>query len=86
MGERSMHRVRFGRVLAAGLCLGAAGLLTAGCVQAEKTRYMRHLTTLARSGPPTNEQIAIAFGLDGRGEPPAALAAVADGKETVAEP
>ena len=85
MGERSMHRVRFGRVLAAGLCLGAAGLLTGGCVQAEKTRYMRHLTTLARPGPPANDQIAIAFGLDGRGEPPAALAAVADGKATVAE-
>ncbi len=86
MGERSMHRVRFGRVLAAGLCLGAAGLLTAGCVQAEKTRYMRHLTTLARPGPPANDQIAIAFGLDGRGGPPAALAAVGDEQETVAEP
>ncbi len=77
-----MHRVRLGRVLAAGLCLGAAGLLTGGCVQAEKTRYMRHLTTLARPGPPANDQIAIAFGLDGRGEPPAALAAVGDERES----
>ncbi len=80
-----MHRGRFGRVLAAGLCLAAAGLLTGGCVQAEKTRYMRHLTTLARPGPPANDQIAIAFGLDGRGEPPAALAAVGDNPQTVTD-
>ncbi len=80
-----MHRGRFGRVLRAGLCLGAAGLLTGGCVQAERTRYMRHLTTLVRPAPPANDEIAIAFGLDGRGEPTAALAVIGDDQESVTE-
>ncbi len=81
-----MHRGRCGRILAAGLCLGTAALLTGGCVQAERTRYMRHLTTLVRPAPPVNDRIANAFGLDGRGEPTAALAVIGNDQETVAEP
>ncbi len=72
-------RRRLSLLLFAALMVGLLG----GCVQAERTRYRRHLTTLIEPGPSANRELASAFGLD-EFAPRAALAAVADGYENSA--
>ena len=52
-----------------------------GCVQAERTRYFRHLHTIVEPGPAGNRDLAMAFGLDEFAEPDALAAAVREGDE-----
>ncbi len=60
------------------LCAALIAGLLGGCVQAERTRYRRHLTTLIEPGPAAARRLAAAFGLD-EFAPRAALAAIGDG-------
>ena len=69
-------RRRLSILLFAALIVGLLG----GCVQAERTRYRRHLTTLIEPGPAGDRRLAAAFGLD-EFAPRAALAAMGDGDE-----
>ncbi len=69
-------RRRLSLLLFATLMVGLLG----GCVQADRTRYRRHLTTLIEPGPAANRRLAAAFALD-EFAPRAALAAVGDGNE-----
>jgi hypothetical protein len=56
--------------------------LLGGCVQAERTRYRRHLTRLIEPGPSANRELASAFGLDEFApRSRASLAAVGDSDE-----
>ena len=72
-------RRRLSILLFAALIVGLFG----GCVQAERTRYRRHLTTLIEPGPAADRRLASAFGLD-EFAPRAALAAMGDGDEASA--
>ncbi len=74
-------RRRLSLLLIAALMVGLLG----GCVQAERTRYRRHLRTLIEPGPSADRELASAFGLD-EFAPRAALAAVSDGDEDSRRP
>ncbi len=69
-------RRRLSLLLFAALMVGLLG----GCVQAERARYHRHLTTLIEPGPAADRRLAAAFALD-EFAPRTALAAVGDGDE-----
>ncbi len=74
-------RRRLSLLLFAALMVGLLG----GCVQAERTRYRRHLTAMIEPGPADERRLAAAFGLD-EFAPRAALAAMGDGDEDPSRP